>query len=67
MICANAEMKNKTERTIVALNNIFSTPLLVLYEAISWPKAPPRPAPLCCNKIVIIKKMEIASCANCNQ
>ena len=51
------------EMTIVALNNIFSPPRLVLYpKPESAPKAPPRPAPRCCSKILAVIKTARVIC-----
>ena len=53
--------KNKTAKTIVIFNNVFSIPLLVeatLASSEPPPKAEPAPACDCCNKMVITIKID---------
>ena len=53
--------RNNIERIIVAVNNVFSMPLLVLKTPPPPPNMPERPEPLFCKRITTIKDTAITN------
>ena len=51
--------KNKTANIIVSAKSFFSIPLLVRKTELLPPKTPPRAAPLFCNKITTIRRIDM--------
>jgi len=54
--------KNRNAKIIVRYTKSFSIPLLERYTPADPPKTDPRPDPLDCKSIRIIRVMEIDSC-----
>lgn len=56
-----AEAAKRMPRTIVALKSTFSNPLLVWKAELKLsPKAPPKPAPVCCKSTATIRRTDKA-------
>lgn len=59
----NAETAKAIDSTIVALKTNFSKPLLVWWAELKLsPKAPPRPAAVCCIKMATVRSTAKQTC-----